>query len=134
MTDPLAKRKKPRVVSAIVLGALFPLLALAVLWPHVGVVTAVLVFVAGALLAFVADSRLQALTPREEMIGREGVVAYPFRQDANGVYLGNVQIGTESWTATAAEADAPGLTAGRRIRVTDIEGLVLRVRPLDRRG
>lgn len=132
MTHPLAKRKKLRIASALLLGALLPLLVLSMRWPDVGVVSVVLTVATGALLAYLADMRLQTLTPREEMIGREGVVAYPFRPDANGVYRGNVQIGTESWTATAG-ADAPGLAVGRKVRVTGIEGLVLQVEPIVKR-
>lgn len=133
MADPLAKRKKRRIASALGLGGLLPLVALAAFWPA-GFATVILVFATGALLALAADAQLRVLTPREEMIGREGVVAFVFRPDGNGVYRGNVQIGTESWTATATEAEAPMLTAGRKIRVTGIDGLVLRVEPIERKA
>lgn len=133
MIDPLEKRRTGRIASAVALGVAFPLLVLAMLWPDVGLVTVVLVATAGALLAFLADSKLHTLSPREEMIGREGMVAYLFRRDANGVYLGNVQIGTESWTARTTPSNAPRLTAGRKVRVTGIDGLVLEVEPLDKR-
>lgn len=129
MTDPLAKRKTARVVARVVFAVLLPLLALALLWPDVGWVPAVLVLLAGAGLAIAVDLHWQKLTPREEMIGREGVVAYPFRRNENGVCIGNVQIGTESWTATANEADARALAAGRKVEVTAIDGLVVHVRP-----
>jgi membrane protein implicated in regulation of membrane protease activity len=65
--------------------------------------------------AFVARGR----SPREDLVGRTGVVVKPLRP------AGLVRIGGELWRAESA---APGGTSrGRRVRVEEVRGLILRV-------
>lgn len=93
--------------------------------------TAVVLVVISEFLAVWVDSRIKPQTPKEAMIGRVAVVAYPFRRNNDDLYRGNVQIGDESWTASAKEADCQLLAVGRKVRVTAIEGLDLHVIPFD---
>ena len=132
--DQSDRRTYLRIASGLILGLVLPVLLLWALWsysPDAGVMAAVVLVVASELLAVWADSRIKIQTPKEAMIGRVGVVAYPFHPDNDDLYRGNVQIGDESWTALAKEAESQRLTVGRKVRVTAIDGLVLHVIPFD---
>ena len=123
-----------RIASGLILGLLLPAVLLWALWsfsPDAGVTAAVVLVVVSEFLAAWVDSRIKTVTPKEEMIGKTGVVAYPFLRDHDDLYRGNVQIGNESWTALANETDCRRLTVGRKVRVTEIDGLVVHVMPLD---
>lgn len=125
------KRKHARISSALLLGLALPGLLIWSYAPGAGVTGTIAVFVACGLLALWVDSWLRIVTPKEEMIGKTGVVMYPFSRDAGGSHRGNVQIGSESWTASAKESDVDRLTVGRKVEVTGIDGLILHVVPLE---
>lgn len=132
--DQSDRKTYSRIASGLILGLLLPALLLWVLWSHfpqAGISVAVVLVVISEFLAVWVDSRIKIQTPKEAMIGRVGVVAYPFHRDNDDLYRGNVQIGDESWTASAKEADCQRLTVGRKVRVTAIDGLVLHVIPFD---
>lgn len=131
----LMKRKYVRISSALFLGLALPAFLIWALWSHVpgaGVTGAIVLIVACELLAVWVDSWLSIVTPKEEMIGKIGIVTYPFSRDADGLHRGNVQIGSESWTALAEESDVDRVSVGRKVEVTAIDGLILHVVPLDR--
>jgi membrane protein implicated in regulation of membrane protease activity len=66
--------------------------------------------------AFVAQGR----SPREDLVGRTGVVVKPLRP------VGMVRVGGELWRAEPASPGA-SLSPGRRVRVAEVRGLTLRV-------
>jgi membrane protein implicated in regulation of membrane protease activity len=59
-------------------------------------------------------------SPREDLVGRTGVVEKPLRP------VGMVRIGGELWRAEPA-APGAGFSRGRRVRVEEVRGLTLRV-------
>lgn len=129
------KRKYVRIASALILGLALPAFLVWALWtyvPSAGVTGAIVLILACGLLTVWVDSWLRIVTPKEEMIGKIGTVTYPFSRDVDGLHRGNVQIGNESWTASAEESDVERLSVGRKVEVTAIDGLILHVVPLDR--
>ena len=131
--DPGDKKMYLRIAAGLMLGVLLPVFLLWALWsysPDAGIAAALVVVVASEFVAVWVDSRIKTVTPKEEMIGKVGVVAYPFHRDNDDLYRGNIQIGNESWTACADEDDCRYLTVGRKVQVTAIDGLVVRVIPL----
>jgi membrane protein implicated in regulation of membrane protease activity len=128
-------RKYVRISSALIFGLALPAFLIWTLWSYAsgaGMIGTIVLIVACGLLTVWVDSWLSIVTPKEEMIGKIGTVTYPFSRDVDGLHRGNVQIGSESWTAFAEESDVGGLSVGRRVKVTAIDGLTLHVVPLDR--
>ena len=118
----------------LALGLVLPGVLLWALWtysPDAGATGAIALIVVCELLMVWNDSRIKTPTPKEAMIGQVGAVAYPFSRDNDDIYRGNVQIGVESWTASADQNALPRLSAGRKVKVTGINGLVLHVVPYE---
>jgi membrane-bound serine protease (ClpP class) len=94
------------------------------------VVVAVAVILGGgvafAVQRAVTARRLPKRTGWEELVGHIGVVRQPLAP------LGQVWLDGGLWAARLLDGDADGETAiGSRVRVESVEGLTLRVRPLD---
>ena len=129
------KRKYVRVASAVILGLALPASLIWALWnyaPGAGLTGAIVLIAACGLLTVWVDSWLGIVTPKEEMIGKIGTVTYPFSRDVDGLHRGNIQIGSESWTASAEESDVNRLSIGRKVEVIAIDGLIVHIVPRDR--
>lgn len=128
------RRKYIRVASALAFGLALPAFFIWTVWsyaPGAAVIGAIVIIGACGLLAVWVDSWLSIVTPKEEMIGKIGTVTYPFSREVDGSYRGNIQIGSESWTAAAEQSDVDRLSVGRKVEVTAIDGLTVHVVPLD---
>ena len=68
------------------------------------------------------------ITGRDALVGAEGEVIEPFyRNEPAAPPLGRVRIGAELWSAELVGDTARLAAAGDRVRVVDVNGLVLKV-------
>ncbi|SRR5579884_987722 len=96
---------------------------LAIAWQAIALVTLAFVGFFGFLLgSTVRVQRQRALTGRDALVGRRGEVRAPLAPD--GLVFANGEL----WSATAGGASVP---AGTPVEITAVDGLKLRVRPLD---
>jgi membrane protein implicated in regulation of membrane protease activity len=122
------------VVSYFGVGALAASAA-ALLGAPVGGQVAVFAVVALVLLLFtrrvivdLVQGRKAVVTNVHSLIGRGAIVTIPISNDQS---TGQIRIGTEYWTARAAEDDRVVIPAGARVEVVEVVGVTARVRVRD---